>query len=144
MIIKTMTCELLVDQFIEEDVSLGYKNNPKKLIIRINSTHNDREKQHQMNVKVKVDKKKEGDGFLIAINQNGTINTDVTLREINKKKGNSKYKDTCSDFDNYYEFTAGALYYGRKELKEFADNERRTLMIIIKKKYKIKWTNTTN
>lgn len=124
MILKTMTCYLLVEQPLNEKVMLGYKNEPEKLAIRITSFNEDKAKPHQMDVKIKPDNRKEDDGFLIAILPDGRINTNKTLDIIMPKRRNIKYKNICRDFDNYYEYTSGALYYGRHELKTFAKNER--------------------
>jgi len=125
MIIKTyIDCEIPIPSYICEDVTLGYKNNPNKLSMRIISGTAGVKKFHGPNVKVMVDGRK-ADEFELALNPDFTINIDITMRSL-KDKG-SKNKNTQKDFNNFYKLAAGAIYYSKDELAAFRANETNTV-----------------
>lgn len=117
MIIKNTIFKLLIDQSITEEVALGYKNNPEKISVRVNSTNEGKEKPHAADVKVFIDNTR--DDFLIALNKDFTVNQKSTKTALNKNRNALVHRN----FTEYHKFVAGAIYYSRKEMKEFIEHE---------------------
>lgn len=120
MIYNLIENELSIPASILETVNLGKDDDASKFKIRITQSVGDSSKNHSVDVKVMVDGRK-SDEFMIAFDGDYRVNMDVTNYQFKSKSNKNKRKD----FDNYFEYVAGAINYSRKSVGNFIKGERK-------------------